>query len=236
MRFRGPWAGRLLGLSGAWLIRLWMSTLRYRIFFSEGIRHPADFRKNRFIYAFWHESILFPAAFPTRIHILISRHADGELIAQVCRFLGFQVARGSSTRGGSAALLELVRCSRRTHLAVTPDGPRGPRRRVQPGVIYLASLTGLPIVAFGVGYSGAWRARSWDHFAVPKPWSMAACVVAPAIHVPPRLERGDVEQFRRLLEDQLRNATLAAERWAQGGPRPALNKKRDSAGEEKVGA
>jgi lysophospholipid acyltransferase (LPLAT)-like uncharacterized protein len=218
------------------LIRLWMSTLRCRFFFADGISHPADFRKNRFIYAFWHESILFPAAFSTRIRILISRHADGEFIAQVCRFMGLQVARGSSTRGGSAALLELVRFSRRTHLAVTPDGPRGPRRRVQPGVIYLASLTGLPIVGFGVGYSQAWRARSWDQFAVPKPWSKAACVVAPALHVPPRLDRDGLERYRCLLEDRLRDATLAAELWAQGGPRPAPHEERDLAGDGKVSA
>jgi lysophospholipid acyltransferase (LPLAT)-like uncharacterized protein len=235
MKLRTPWVVKLLGLACAWLLRFWMGTLRHRILFTEGIHHPADFRKNRFIYAFWHETILFPTAFRTRIHVLISRHADGEFIAQVCRFLGFQVARGSTTRGGSAALLELVRCSRHTHLAVTPDGPRGPRRRVQPGVIYLASLTGLPIVGFGVGYSRAWRARSWDRFAVPKPWSKATCVVAPALFVPKRLDREKLEYYRNLLEERLLSATLAAEKWAEDGPRPTLESWQDSV-ERKVSA
>jgi lysophospholipid acyltransferase (LPLAT)-like uncharacterized protein len=236
MRLRTPWAVTLLALGGAWLIRLWSGTLHYRIFFAEGVRHPADFRKSRFIYAFWHESILFPAAFRTRIHVLISQHSDGEFIARVCRFLGFQTARGSSTRGGSAGLLELVRCSRHTHLGVTPDGPRGPRRQVQPGVIYLASLTGLPVVAFGVGYAAAWRARSWDCFAVPKPCSLAACVVAPALYVPPRLDRAGLERYRNLLEERLLRATRAAERWAQGGRRPTPDEQWDSEGERKVSA
>jgi lysophospholipid acyltransferase (LPLAT)-like uncharacterized protein len=220
MRLRNPWVLRLLAFLGARLIRLWMSTIKYRMHFADGTRHPLDSRRQRCIYTFWHETLLFPTAFRTRIHVMISRHSDGELIAQVCRFLGIQAVRGSTTRGGSPALFELVRQGRRTHLGVTPDGPRGPRRRVQIGLVSLASLTGLPVVAFGVGYSQAWRARSWDRFAVPKPWCTAACVVTPAITVPARLNREGLEAYRRLIEDQLHRATDAAERWAQGGPRP----------------
>lgn len=221
MKIRSPWILGGLALAGAGLIRLWMATLRSRMYFSEGVRHPADVRRGRYIYAFWHESMLYPATFRTPIHVLISQHRDGEFIARVCRFLGFGVARGSTTRGGTAALLQLNRHSKRTHLAVTPDGPRGPRRRVQPGLIYLASLTGLPIVVGGVAYSSAWRARSWDRFAVPKPWSTVTCVVGPAVTVPARLDRNGLERYRLLVEERLTAATEAAERWAQGGPHPA---------------
>ena len=223
MKLRSPWIIRLLAILGAWLIRLWMGTVRYRTFFIDGVIHPADHRKQRYLYAFWHETILFPTAYRARISILISQHADGELIAQVCRFLGFQAVRGSSTRGGREALFGLHRASLSSHLGVTPDGPRGPRRSIQPGLIFLASLTGLPIVVFGVGYSRAWRARSWYRFAVPLPWSSASCVVAPAIHVPPRLQREGIEHYRRLVEEQLQLATDAAERWARGGPSPAAD-------------
>jgi lysophospholipid acyltransferase (LPLAT)-like uncharacterized protein len=222
MKLRSPWILRAVGLAGAVLIRLWMGTIRLRVFHGDAVRHPADHRKERYIYAFWHETLLVPAAARTAIHILISQHADGELIAQVCRFLGLRVARGSSTRGGTAALLELHRHSKVTHLAVTPDGPRGPRRRVHVGLIYLASLTGLPVVALGVGYARAWRARSWDRFAVPMPFSAATCVICPAVHVPARLDRQSLDRYRLLVEEQLTNATAAAERWAQGGPRPTF--------------
>jgi lysophospholipid acyltransferase (LPLAT)-like uncharacterized protein len=220
MKLRSPWILRALGLGGALVIRLWMGTVRLRVFFCEGVRHPADYRKERYIYAFWHETLLIPATVRTAIHILISQHADGELISQVCRFLGLRVARGSSTRGGTAALLELHRHSKKTHLAVTPDGPRGPRRRVHVGLIYLASLTGLPVVALGVGFSRAWRARSWDRFAVPMPFSAATCVVSAAVRVPARLDRDGLERYRLLVEKQLTDVTLAAERWARGGARP----------------
>ena len=97
MKLRSPWVLRPLALLGAWLIRWWMSTLRYRIFFVGGEHHPVDSRERRYIYAFWHETILFPTVFRVRIRVLISQHTDGELIAQACRFLGFQTVRGSTT-------------------------------------------------------------------------------------------------------------------------------------------
>jgi lysophospholipid acyltransferase (LPLAT)-like uncharacterized protein len=215
MKLRHPWLIRLAALLGAHLLRWWMSTIRYRIAFTDRT-HPTDPRVQRFLYAFWHEAILVPVGIKTRIQVLISHHADGELIARMCGHLGYGTVRGSSTRGGGAALVELVRHAGRSHLAVTPDGPRGPRRRVQAGLIFLASRTGLPVVPFGVGWSRAWRARSWDRFALPYPYSTACCVVAPQIAVPGRLNREGLEHYRRLIEERLTWATETAERWAAG--------------------
>jgi lysophospholipid acyltransferase (LPLAT)-like uncharacterized protein len=236
MKLRSPWMLSAVGLAGAWLIRLWVSTLRRRLYFADGVRHPADCRQQRYIYAFWHESMLFPATYRTRIRVLISTHSDGELIARVCRFLGFDVARGSTTRGGAAAVLGLYRGSKHAHLAVTPDGPRGPRRRVQVGLVYLASLTGLPVVPCGVGYSRAWRAGSWDRFAVPLPGSTAVAVTAPAVSVPARLDRDGLERYRLLVEQRLAAATAAAERWARGGPHPARAGGKDAITQRKASA
>jgi lysophospholipid acyltransferase (LPLAT)-like uncharacterized protein len=157
MKLRNPTLIRLVAFLASVLIRGWMSTLRLRLVFQDGRVHPTDPRVERFIYAFWHESLLAPTVRRTRVHILISQHADGEFIAQVCRFLGYGVVRGSSTRGGSLALLELMDRCTRSHLAVTPDGPRGPRRQVKVGIVYLASRTGMAIVPVGVGYTRAWR-------------------------------------------------------------------------------
>jgi len=220
MKLRHPGLIRLAAFLAAWFIRIWMSTIRYRFLFCDGRRHPADVRKQRCIYTFWHETILFSARFQTRIYTLISQHADGELIAQICRNLGLHVVRGSSTRGGGPALRELVRCSRHAHLGITPDGPRGPRRQVQPGVVFLGSLTGLPIVTVGVGFENAWRARSWDRLAIPLPFSTATCVVAPPIQVPRDHERSDLDNYRQLVEDYLWQATRAAEEWAATGRKP----------------
>jgi lysophospholipid acyltransferase (LPLAT)-like uncharacterized protein len=220
MKLRHPLLIRWAGFLASWLIRGWLSTIRYRIVFAPGIIHPTDPRRERFIYAFWHESFLAPAFIRTRVDALISRHADGELIAQVCRGLRYGVIRGSTTRGGTVAVRELVRAARRSHLLVTPDGPRGPRRRIQPGLIYLASQSGLPIVPVGVGFAHAWRARSWDRFAVPWPGSLLCAVVSEAITVPPGLTRGELEGYRLRVEEHFQRLTEAAERWAEGGPRP----------------
>jgi lysophospholipid acyltransferase (LPLAT)-like uncharacterized protein len=113
-------------------------------------------------------------------------------------------------------LWDLLRVARKTHLAITPDGPKGPRRRVQPGAIFLASQTGLPIAPFGVGYARAWRARTWDRFAIPHPYSLATAVGVAPIHVPPDVNLTGVAHYRNLVEQQLLAATDEAERWALG--------------------
>jgi lysophospholipid acyltransferase (LPLAT)-like uncharacterized protein len=220
MKLRSPWLIGLVGLLGAMLIRVWMSTVRLRIAYAgKDVVHPADARKVRYIYAFWHESILAPTVFRLKISVLISQHADGELIAQACRHLGFGVVRGSSTRGGVSALLGMLSVSKQRHLMVTPDGPKGPRRQLALGIIFLASATGLPIVPVGVGFSKAWRLGSWDRFAVPWPFSTTVCVAGPPIHIPAHLDRNGLQRYRRLVEEEFARATQAAEQWAQTGVR-----------------
>jgi lysophospholipid acyltransferase (LPLAT)-like uncharacterized protein len=218
MKLRHPWLIQLCGLLGACLFRLWMATVEHRNVPRDRRGHPYDPRRARHIYTFWHEAVLLGASIKAPIHVLISQHADGELITQVCRRLGIGVVRGSSTRGGSQGLLGMIRRGRRTHLVVTPDGPHGPRRRVQPGLLFLASATGLPIVPIGIGFTAAWRARSWDRLAIPKPWSRAVVVVDPEIHVPPNLDRAELERYRQLVEAVLHRVTDEAERRAAGLP------------------
>ena len=105
--------------------------------------------------------------------MLLSRHRDAEILSHVAYHFGFDFVRGSTNRGGAAALRELLAKSRQMHLTITPDGPRGPRRRMAPGPIYLASKLGLPLVLMGYGYDRPWRLRSWDRFAIPRPCSRA---------------------------------------------------------------
>jgi lysophospholipid acyltransferase (LPLAT)-like uncharacterized protein len=147
------------------------------------------------------------------MHILISDHADGELITQVVKRLGFGVVRGSTTRGGARALREMSQRFTEGNLCFTPDGPRGPRRSVQQGMIYAASRLGLPIVGAGMAFQDPWRARSWDRFAVPRPFRNAACVIPEAITVPPDADRDVLEEYRLRVERSMNEATEAAEDW-----------------------
>jgi lysophospholipid acyltransferase (LPLAT)-like uncharacterized protein len=218
MKIRHPLLIKAMGFVIAWLVRLWIGTLRYRYRpMGENFDPNRPNFQGRYLYAFWHENILVPAYRYGRrdIHVLISEHADGRMIAEACRHLGFRVVRGSATRGGARAVRQMHRLSRSAHLAITPDGPRGPRRRVQPGVVYLAALTGLPIVPFGIAFSRAWRMRSWDRFAVPWPWSEAVCVTAEPIRVPEGLDKEQMEQYRLRVEEAMNAATETAERWVR---------------------
>jgi lysophospholipid acyltransferase (LPLAT)-like uncharacterized protein len=222
MKLRHPGLIGLLAFLLSWLIRFWTRTLHFRMVFLDGKKHPTDARRDRHIYAFWHEALLFPTAFETRVNILISQHADGELIARLCRHLGAGVVRGSTTRGGIAGLMGMVHKSGAAHLAITPDGPRGPRRRLQMGVVLLASLTGLPVVPLGLTFTPAWRACSWDRMLLPKPWGAAYGVVGIPIFVGADLNRQELERFRLRVEEEMARLTEAAERWAREGipPRP----------------
>jgi len=221
MKIRHPLLIKAMGFAIGWLVQLWIGTLRYRYRPMGANLDPNQPRfQGRYLYAFWHENILVPAYHYGRrdIHVLISEHADGQMIAEACRHLGFRVVRGSATRGGARAVRQMVRRSRSAHLAITPDGPRGPRRQIQPGVVYLAALTGLPIVPFGIAFERAWRMNSWDRFAVPWPWSGAVCVTAEPIHIPPDIRKDQLEIYRRRVQEAMDAVSEAAERIIRGEP------------------
>src|SRR5437660_5799637 len=120
MKLRHPGLIGLVGLLASWLIRIWMGTLRLRLVYLDGVKHPTDARVLPHIYAFWHEALLFPTVFKGRANILVSQHADGELIARVCKHLGGDVVRGSTSRGALAGLMGMVQKSKSSHLLITP--------------------------------------------------------------------------------------------------------------------
>jgi len=217
VRIRHPWVMKALVSTAAVGLRGLLRTLRYS-FYAQGanVEPSQPGGTGRYIYALWHEYLLLPMFRYARpdFHVLISQHADGQLVADVCRRLGFSVVRGSSTRGGAAAVRELLRAGRMAQLILIPDGPRGPRRQIKPGLIYLAARTGLPIVPVGIGYARCWRFRSWDRFALPYPWTRAICVTGEPLVVPPEVEREGLEVYRLKAEQALDAATALAEKWA----------------------
>ncbi len=217
MKIRHPVLLSSFGLTLAWLVRSWMATMRFRNYSLDPTFGPRDLEHMPpRIWTFWHENLLLPLYYYGQrgMKVLISQHADGTFITGVCRQMGLGVVRGSSTRGGTEALQELIRVARRSHLAITPDGPRGPRRRVQAGVVYLASRTGLPIVPLGFGYQKAWRLHSWDRFAVPTFASLGTCVAGAPVQVPAGANRRVLEEYRTRVEERLLQVTELAETWA----------------------
>lgn len=215
MKLRSPWLIHSAAFVCAGVVRTWLGTVRGRLYCADGREHPTLPEKERFIYAFWHESLLAPVKIRARVRVLVSQSNDGELMTQVCRRLRIGVVRGSSTRGGAEGLLDMIREGRSDHLAMTPDGPRGPRRRVKPGVVFVASHACLPIVPIGIGFRRAWRAGSWDRFAVPYPFSTITGVVGEPIVVPPQLDDESLEHYRQTVERAMLDATHTAELWAE---------------------
>jgi lysophospholipid acyltransferase (LPLAT)-like uncharacterized protein len=184
----------------------------------------------RLIYCIWHENLLLPTVYFGRpdIAVLISQHRDGQLLGSLVQSLGMGMVCGSTTRGGIEALRKLIddNASFR-HLAVTPDGPRGPRRVVQQGLVYVASRTGMKVACVGVGYRRPWRLKSWDRFAIPKPFTRARCLTGEPIAVPPGLKATQLEPYRFLIQAEMDRLNPAAEAWAETGrldaPPPAAH-------------
>jgi hypothetical protein len=175
---------------------------------------------DRFLYSIWHENLFLPAvAFGhPDLAVLVSRHADGQLLASVARYMRMSVVYGSSGRGGTVALRRLIddRATWR-HLAVTPDGPRGPRRVIKPGIIYVAARTGMKVVPTGVACTKAWRAKSWDRFMVPKPYSHAIGLTAEPIVIPPTVGTTDLEPHRLRVQAEMDRLQAVADHWAETG-------------------
>ena len=221
MRLQNEFSNGLFGLLATKLIMRWMRTLDYRVAYADPTIDPIYGVGGRRIYVFWHENILFPLYLRGHCHLtmLLSRHRDADVLATIARLSGFGTVRGSTGRGGQEALRELVKISETDHVTITPDGPRGPRRQLAHGPIYLSSRTGLPIVAMGFGYDRPWRLNSWDRFAIPKPFSRARAVVAPPIQIPRNISRDDAETHRLAVQDLLVQLTDDANNWAESGKR-----------------
>jgi len=170
-----------------------------------------------FIGCFWHGRmvIMMAAARPRDrpVHILISGHRDGVLVSQVIAHLDVDTVSGSSRRGGASALRQLYKVLKQGDVvAITPDGPRGPRMRVKPGAIKAAQLSGMPIVAL----SGAVRWRrvlgSWDRFCLALPFSRGLILWGEPIAVPRDADPPELERLRLLLEQRLNALTAEADR------------------------
>jgi lysophospholipid acyltransferase (LPLAT)-like uncharacterized protein len=201
------------GLCAATCVRAWMSTISYRAAVYDRTIDPVlpEF-DGPVIAVFWHEYLLLP--FYLRGHsntaILTSRHRDADWLSQAAGHLGFEIIRGSSSRGGGQALLELLRAGDK-NVGIACDGPRGPRRQMAQGPIFLSSKLQIPLIAYAVGYDRPKRMKSWDGFAIPRPFSRACWIVGPRMQIPPNLSRARVEHYRVEVERVLNRLTLEAE-------------------------
>ena len=166
------------------------------------------------VFALWHEGGA-PGVYIGRgrgYGSIVSQHGDGEILARVSTTLGYHCYRGSSTRGGMNAMLQILRDGESRSLVITPDGPKGPYRVVKSGTIVLASKLGYPIVPTGLAARPCWRARNWDRLIIPKPFAKVRVVSTEPIEIPPDLDPVERKRWQRKIGEELDRASLLAQR------------------------
>lgn len=201
----------MAAIAGASLLRLLFATLRLRV------HDPHNFRGNPpsqpVIYAFWHNRILAITAVFRRdypqgrggVLVLTSASRDGMWLGEIAQRLGLGSVRGSTSRRGATAMRELLDKVERGHdIAITPDGPRGPKYELGAGLVYLAQKAGIPILPMHAHFNSCWRLRSWDNFVIPRPFSRVDITLGPLLHVPATESETAFEHERRKIESVLR--------------------------------
>src|SRR2546423_15398064 len=200
------------------LIRLIGRTIRFEV---EGWEnHEAATRQGALpIYAFWHERIFLTTYWwPKRLArvpvVMTSRSLDGEYIARFIQRFGYGAVRGSTTRGGAVAILEIARLMRAgCTTAFTIDGPKGPPRVARMGAVLLAKKTGHPVLPVTMALKRYWRAPTWDALQIPQPFTRARVYVAPPIHVPADADDHLLQARRDELQRALDEINLSGEQW-----------------------
>ncbi len=184
-------------------------------------------RNERVIFAFWHNRLCFLIYYMAwrfiwhgrGLSVIVSASWDGELAARVGLGFGADVVRGSTSRMAAAGLVGMLRRGldghAETSLAVTPDGPRGPKYYVQPGVIFLAQKTGMPIVPVTYGVNRCKRLRSWDNFLIPAPRARAVVLYGSPLTVPPEADDAGREAARAQLQVEMVALTERAKMLAR---------------------
>ena len=198
------WAEPIAAAVGPLLVRALAATWRIRV---RGVEHLQRLREARrpFVFVLWHSRIL-PLLYQHRregIVLLISRHRDGQYLANLGERWGYQSVRGSTKRGGEVGLLGVVRALQGgAEVAITPDGPRGPAERVQPGAVAAAQHAGTALLPIGARASSAWWLGSWDRMCIPKPFARLEIVYGAPIEVGPGKEglRGAMDAVGRALQ------------------------------------
>lgn len=208
---------------GAQYIRFVYKTSRWNV---HNAHIPEDFWQNGkpFILAFWHgRLLLMPYSWPRNqpIHMLISAHRDGQLIAKTVGHFGIQTIEGSTSKGGATALRSMLKSLKAGQcVGITPDGPRGPRMHASAGIVTTAKMAGVPIIPCAFGTSKRKHARSWDRFLIAKPFSRGVFVWGEPIMVPKSAKADEMIHYQNKVADALNTITDQCDILTQHPPIP----------------
>jgi lysophospholipid acyltransferase (LPLAT)-like uncharacterized protein len=219
VRIRSPLLVKLSGVLFAYAMRALFWTLQLDVRTARRANPYAPSGPARFIYAVWHDSIIM-AAFGgkhTGTVALTSHHRDGAFVANVLLAIGVPAVRGSTSNGGGRALRALLTTERGSHVVMTPDGPRGPRRRMSRGTVFLASRSGRAIVPTAFSCEKPWSIRgSWTELVIPRPFSRVVLLAGEPVEVPTELSRGQLTEYVARIQTQMDDLNVRAQQLAAG--------------------
>jgi lysophospholipid acyltransferase (LPLAT)-like uncharacterized protein len=213
------WLTKLVARSVVAVLKLLFATCRKEFVIFPGTNGWDVACPRRFLFSVWHDVLFFPllVAKPQNMSALTSRHQDGAYVAEILRLLNIEPYRGSSARGGAQAVRQLLSAAEQRHITLTPDGPRGPRREMKDGLVFLASRTGLPIVpaAFscrrGIRFQG-----KWTDMLLPLPFTTTYCILGEPIHIPANLTREEIDFNKRRVQEAMDRLYARVDDWAAG--------------------
>ena len=209
----------LLRLAGNYVITILLNvlckTLKVTVKNSETLEHLISDDRN-FIIAFWHGTMLLPWYLHRNKNIaaLTSKSKDGDLLAKLLKSWNYQVIRGSSSSGGDIALGIMIDYAKNNNsIAITPDGPKGPAKKLKAGAVVTAKKSGLPIVLIGIGYKNKRILKNWDSFQIPALFSKANAVYSQPIYIDKNLDYNSTSDMISNCEEKLNELQLEAERF-----------------------
>jgi lysophospholipid acyltransferase (LPLAT)-like uncharacterized protein len=233
VKIRSRLLTRIAGGIAAGIFRLLFRTCRVKVFTdTEGISPYEETGARRFLYCIWHDQLVMTifSGRPRRMAGLVSQHQDGSYLADAMQVLGITPVRGSTNRGGGRALRELIERTKELHVAITPDGPRGPRHELKSGIVFLASHTGRGIVPTAYTCRRCWKFRgSWTDMMIPKPFTTVFVRGGAPLYVPSDLSRDELEQHRLRLQIEMARLEAEAEALARGEGLPMRDTVRKAA-------
>lgn len=225
MKIRSRWLNLAMSWVATLCLRLLFLTVKvdHRNIAPEGSPYVRPTRPQRYTFCMWHDHIVLAAFSLETFNLagLISQHRDGSYLADSVMMAGIRPVRGSTSRGGLEAVREILSLPE-LHLAMTPDGPRGPRHQMKEGIIYISSRSGRPVVPCALLADRYWSVNgSWTDMIVPKPFSKVLLIAGTPILIPEDLPREEMAALAELLQSEMNRLEDIGRRMMAGDSRAA---------------
>ena len=215
MRIQHPLLNSTLSAGMTSSFRMLFRTLRIEFDFEVPDSNPYQVAQGpTYIYSVWHDSMVVPvfAGKQPATMALVGQHNDGSYVANILKSAGIPSVRGSSSKGGATALRRLIEDTKDHHIVLTPDGPRGPRRELKPGLTYLSAKTGKPLVPTAFACSRSWKIKgSWTDQMIPSPFARVVVVTGTPIEVPKKASRDELDEYTARLQTAMDELNERAE-------------------------